>query len=155
MTLDESALLNQDLELLEKSMHMLMHSYEKCKQIEKKDHYTIDELESFEALTSRFARTSDILIQKVFIMIDQIELEFDGSIIDRINRAEKRELIRSAETFKSIRRLRNRIAHEYVPEEIENLFNIVMEMTPEVIYSASQIQKRYAGENTQPPQSLI
>lgn len=58
---------------------------------------------------------SDFLIVKIFRLIDILELEKPGSVIDRINRAEKRGIIDSAESFKDILRLRNDISHEYVP----------------------------------------
>jgi hypothetical protein len=59
------AQLSENLALLEKSMTALAYSYEKCDAIGEKEEYDLEEQESFEALTSRFARTSDILTQKV------------------------------------------------------------------------------------------
>lgn len=141
MTIDEKKLLESEIQLLKKSVHMLQHSYNNCLKIGDKAEYTLDELETFEALTSRFARTSDILIQKIFRLIDQIELEFEGSIIDRLNRAEKRGLIPSADRFKSMRRLRNQVAHEYVPEAVEEIFKQVMDYTPEVLGVVVRIEQ--------------
>jgi uncharacterized protein YutE (UPF0331/DUF86 family) len=140
MTLDEKKLLIMELDLLKKSSEMLKHSYQNCVNIGKKDIYSLDELEKFEALTSRFARTSDIVIQKIFRIIDRIELEFDGSVIDRINRAEKRGIIESAEAFKSMRRLRNQIAHEYMPSAVEEMFRVVLDKTPLLLEGVDRIQ---------------
>ena len=42
---------------------MLTYSYDTL-SIGIKEEYTFDELDKFEALTSRFARTSDMLIQR-------------------------------------------------------------------------------------------
>ena len=60
------AQLQENRTLLDKSMKALAYFYEKCKAIGEKDEYDLEEQESFEALTSRFARTADILTQKVF-----------------------------------------------------------------------------------------
>ena len=49
-----------------------------------------------ENLTSRFSRTIDLIVNKVFRSIDYVELEDSGTLIDVVNRAEKRELIHSA-----------------------------------------------------------
>ena len=38
------------------------------------------ELEHFESLTGRFARLSDLLIQKIFRLIDQLDLEDLGTV---------------------------------------------------------------------------
>ncbi|MDD3841035.1 MAG: hypothetical protein PHP06_10835 [Clostridia bacterium] len=140
MTVDEKMLLQEELKLLESANEVLIYSYNKCKDIGIKEGYTFEELDRFEALTSRFARASDIIIQKIFRLIDILELEKPGSVIDRINRAEKRGLIDSAEVFKDIRRLRNDIAHEYIPSAIENMFEKVLELTPELIDSVKRIQ---------------
>ncbi len=75
---------------------------------------TVAEKETLEALTSRFARLSDILFQRLFRTLDQVELIDEGTNIDRLNRMEKRGVIVSAELWKEVRQLRNSIAHEYL-----------------------------------------
>jgi len=109
MRKDEDKLLELEIKLLEDANKMLVYSYDVCREIGIKPNYTFEELDRFEALTSRFARTSDILIQKIFRLIDILELEGLGTVIDRINRAEGRNLINSAEVFKKIRRLTSNV----------------------------------------------
>ncbi|HZX21249.1 MAG TPA: hypothetical protein VFF25_02545, partial [Clostridia bacterium] len=73
-----------------------------------------------------------------------------GSVIDRINRAEKRGLISSAEVFKEIRYIRNDISHEYIPTAIEQMFTRVLELTPYLIDSVNRVKKyseTIVGEN--------
>src|SRR5206468_1514016 len=77
---------------------------------------TAGEKESCEALTSRFARLCDFLFQRVFRTIDIIELQDEGTGIDRLNRMEKRGVIPSAQAWRSLRDLRNSIAHDYLIE---------------------------------------
>lgn len=141
MRRDEKQLLIEELKLLEYSNNMLTYSYDTCKSIGIKEEYTFDELDKFEALTSRFARTSDMLIQKIFRLIDILELERPGSVIDRINRAEKRGLISSSEIFKEIRYLRNEISHEYIPTVIEQIFEKVLRLVPYLIDSIDKVNK--------------
>lgn len=138
---DEKQLLDIEMKLLEDSANMLKYSYDICSDIGIKEEYTLEELDRFESLTSRFARTSDILIQKIFRLIDVIELELPGTVIDRINRAEKRGLISSAEIFKDIRRLRNEIAHEYIPSAIEEIYKKVLRLTPYLFESLEKIKQ--------------
>lgn len=61
----------------------LLFSYQRCEALETKENYTDEELEHFESLTGRFARLSDLLIQKIFRLIDQIDLEDQGTVKDR------------------------------------------------------------------------
>ena len=56
--------LKQELTELEKARDVLAYSYDKCSTPGVRADLSNEELESFEALTSRFARLSDILIQK-------------------------------------------------------------------------------------------
>jgi hypothetical protein len=81
-----------------------------------------EEMNLIEAFAARFARLSDIFTQKFLRIIDELELVFDGSNIDRLNRAEKRGLIDSTETFMSIRELRNDISHEYKSADVLEVF---------------------------------
>lgn len=141
MIRNEEQLLKEELNLLESANETLKYSNGECQRIGIKEKYTFEELDKFEALTSRFARTSDIVIQKIFRLIDILELEAPGSIIDRINRAEKRGLIHSAESFKDIRRIRNDIAHEYIPSAIEEIFKKVLKLTPDLIDTVRKIQE--------------
>ena len=141
MRKDVKQLLAEELKLLEYSNDMLAYSYNTCRNIGIKEEYTFEELDKFEALTSRFARTGDMLIQKIFRSIDILELERPGSVIDRINRAEKRGLISSAEIFKEIRFLRNDISHEYIPTVIEQIFEKILELTPYLIDSVNRVKK--------------
>lgn len=138
---DEKLLYKQELQLLLSSAQALQRSYDICQEIGEKETYSFDEHDRFEALTARFARTSDILIQKMLRLIDIIELENVGSIIDRLHRAEKRELIESAEAFKNIRRLRNNIAHEYTQLDLERMFQQVLELCPVLLDAVKRIEK--------------
>lgn len=77
-----------------------------------------DELERLESLTSRFARLSDLLIQRVMRLVDDVELAPSGSVLDRIYRAEKRGWVTRADVLMRIRELRNLIAHEYAADKL-------------------------------------
>ena len=65
-----------------------------------------------ENLTSRYSRTIDLIVNKVFRSIDYVELEDSGTLIDVVNRAEKRELIHSAMRIRELKDLRNGIVPE-------------------------------------------
>ena len=104
------------------------------------------DLDALEALTGRYARVSDMILQKLFRGLDAIELEDQGTLLDALNRAEKRGLIDSAADFREIRELRNEIAHEYAQENLRPLFDNVLERTPallEIIRRSSDYCRRY------------
>ncbi len=140
-------LLSKELKLLDDSSSILKYSYEKCKKIGIQEDYVIEDMDQFEAFTSRFARLSDMLIQKVFRLIDKIELDDEGTIRDRINRAEKKGLIESADIFIQIRIVRNDIAHEYHIETLKDIYKKVLELTPYLLDCAEKIRAYCKNRN--------
>ena len=108
-----------------------------------------------EALTSRFARLNDFLLQRVFRTLDQIELA-DEAALDRLQRAEARGLISSAERWRELRLLRNAIAHDYLIESADRVLRESLTAAPELIETAECIgryvhAKGYSGESSYRP----
>ena len=133
MTDQMQVLLIHELKVLADARDVLIYSFNKCSSIGIKDAYKPEELESFESFTGRFARLSDILIQKILRLVDELDLDSFGTVRDRINRAEKKELIGSSDVFIEIRMIRNDIAHEYLPEAIHDIFAKVLSLTPHLL----------------------
>jgi hypothetical protein len=120
------------IEMLTKSAERLKYSYSKVQQIDlDKEDFTEEELETIESLCSRFARISDILLQKAFRFLDIYEFDgYDFPVPKRITLAERRKLIPSTETFKYIRELRNEVAHNYATDYYIDLFKEIFKYTP-------------------------
>jgi len=106
-----------------------------------------EELERLESLTSRFARLADLLIQRIFRLIDEIELTGSGTILDRIYRAEKRGWANAADLIK-IRELRSLIAHEYATEKMLEIYAAVAAMSPALLAAVPKVTA-YAGNTSQ------
>ena len=127
---------------------ILSISYHNCKKIGIKKKYDYDELLQFEGLTARFSRLSDIIIQKVLRTIISIELDSFDSNRDLLNLSEKRKIISDAHKMAETRMIRNRIVHEYILENFENIFKDVMDLTPVLLEDAKLIlkycKKRYS-----------
>jgi len=123
---------DEHLAFIDKSLIALNFSYDKCSTIGEKEEYDLEQQESFEALTSRFARTSDILTQKVLKTMFILLQENIKTIIDAANFLEKLEVIENADDLLNIREIRNQIAHEYVESDIKTLFSDVLRYVPEL-----------------------
>ena len=67
----KGSLLLQNIESLEKQLFWLKHSYDICVKIGIAENYKIDEYDSFETLCSRFGRSIDFLVRKVFRSTDE------------------------------------------------------------------------------------
>lgn len=122
-------LLESEWELLQASVGTLELSIRKCQAIGIKDSYTFEELESFDSLTSKYNRTSDIFTQKVLRTVWILIHESFAPFIDMMNKCEKMLIIHSADQMIEIRDMRNQITHEYIPEAIRDLVPEVIELT--------------------------
>ncbi|WP_321996256.1 hypothetical protein [Draconibacterium orientale] len=120
-------LLREELDLLDKSVRTLKLSVSKSMQIGRKEEYSFEEMESFDSLTSKFGRTSDLYTQKVIRTIWILLHEPFIPFIDLLNQSEKMKLINSADQLLEVRDLRNQITHEYIPEAITGLVPEVIE----------------------------
>ena len=139
-------LLRENLKILNLSADWVIRSYEQTKTIIIKVEYTEEEFDKLENLTSRYARTTDMLINKVLRNIDTVEFEDIGTIIDIMNRAEKRGIVSSANLLRTIKDLRNNIAHEYKIAEITRFFSEIQKYTPillDIIKNVNEYCSRY------------
>ena len=122
-------LLQSEWELLQSSVSTLKLSVQKCQSIVTKENYTFEELESFDSLTSKFNRTSDIFTQKVLRTVWILLHEPFAPFIDMMNNCEKMGILSSADQMIEIRDLRNQIAHEYLPDAIRDLVPETLELS--------------------------
>ena len=123
----------QDTKLLEKQLFWIKTSYDECVIIGIKPEYTIEEFGKFETLCSRYSRGIDFLIRKLFRTIDEYEFENQGTLVDVVNNAHKRGLIDNIEELRIMKDVRNTIVHEYIEDELIEVFDEVLEYTEKLI----------------------
>lgn len=126
-------LLQAEWQLLNASVATLQQSVEKCKAIGIKELYSFEEQESFDSLTSKFSRSSDLFTQKVIRTVWMLLHEGFVPFIDMMNTAEKLGAIKNANQMIGIRDMRNQIAHEYIPEVLFDLLPEIMDMVRQLI----------------------
>ena len=134
-------ILQSEWELLNAAVDTLKLSVLKCQSIGNKAQYSFEELESFDSLTSKFNRASDIYSQKVLRSVWMLLHEAFVPFIDMMNKGEKMILVKSADQMIEIRDLRNQIAHEYIPEAIRDLVPEVIELTIKLIENINYSQR--------------
>lgn len=142
--------LKEELKGLSLAAKHLEYSLERCAELIGQNDLPPEKLERLESLTSRFARLADLLIQRIFRLVDDIELVGVGTVRDRIERAEKRGWADASELVK-IRELRNMIAHEYAAEKMVEIYSVVyilatelLAIVPKVTQDADVLIKKYS-----------
>ncbi len=133
-------LLEKELENLNQAADHLQFSVKRTEKIIQRESWTLEELERLESFSSRFARLSDLLTQKIMRLIDELELISGGTLLDRIHRAEKRNWIDSSSDLIQIRELRNLIAHEYAADKMAEIYRAVATLTPVLLAIIPKVQ---------------
>lgn len=130
---DKLLLLREELDNLDKAASHLAFSVDRTRALIIRKEWTLEELERLESLSSRFARLSDLLTQRIMRLIDDLELTPEGTLLDRIHRAEKRGWVDDASKLIQIRELRNLIAHEYAADKMVEIYHAVAAFAPDLL----------------------
>ena len=150
MNEDKFHLLEEELSDLESAATHLRYSIDRTHDLFNQSDWQPEELERLESLASRFARLCDLLTQRVMRLVDDLELVPGGTLLDRINRAEKRGWVDDAGMLVRIRGLRNMIAHEYAADKIAEIYAavaefapVLLDVIPKVIAYANRLKNNY------------
>jgi hypothetical protein len=113
----------------------------------------IDRLESFSA---KFARMQDTVIDKLLPQLLKVAGETPMAAIDNLNRAERLGFLSDADTWLQMRRLRNRLVHEYfeTPDEMVPALKQAAAFTGE-LHSAAGAMSDYAVAHLGVPREAI
>jgi len=138
MISEKIKLLHNEMAGLQLAADHLAYSLGRCQTLTGLQTLQPDELERLESMTARFARLSDLLIQRIFRLVDDIELVSHGSVLDRIYRSEKRGWANATEMIR-ILELRNLISHEYATEQMSEIYATVASMAPFLQAAVQQV----------------
>ncbi|MFA4943121.1 MAG: nucleotidyltransferase substrate binding protein [Lentisphaeria bacterium] len=88
--------------------------------------YSPDEAEPYDALSDRFLRAVELCL-KFFRAYERLQFaEESETLRDQLNRMEKLGLVSSVELWFQMRDVRNRIVHDYLPQDIKQLYDDMM-----------------------------
>lgn len=122
---------NQDV--LNSALPSFIRSIDKCRTFDLHAAIPFEAEESFDALTSKFSRVSDIFTQKLLKSFVMLTREDAPTFLDRMHLCEKLALIPSADDMVTIRDLRKLIAHEYLTENLLDIYRECLELSGKLL----------------------
>ena len=135
------SLLESYSQKLKKSLTRLETALAKCQKIRLHNDLDDDDLEAFEGLTARFARSADLFLSRyVRAAVLTEDPAFRGTFKDFLNQAEKQNIIGSVAVWMAIRELRNKIAHEYEEADLIKIFESVLLEAPKLLSIRSSLR---------------
>ncbi|MBN1552629.1 nucleotidyltransferase substrate binding protein [bacterium] len=123
MSKDIEIILRQFGEKVLDAVSLVEASLERVGNFDPEKDYTPEEREPYDALCDRFIRAVEISIR--FMKTYEIHMygENSDTLRDLMLRMEKTEMISSLDIWFRMRDVRNRIVHDYLPEDIQALYN--------------------------------
>ena len=125
-------ILKESIDNLKDALKWLDRSYAICDDLDTQQ-LDAEGMDAFESFTSRFARVSDILFNKVFRSIYYLEQGENAAWLDVTLFMEKKAIIDNLNQARIIKETRNDIVHEYTVSNLNELFDSVNEQTPQLI----------------------
>ena len=113
--------------------------------------YTPQELEPYDALSDRFVRAVETSI-KFFRSYEILMFaETSETLRDQLNRMEKLNLITETSTWMAMRDVRNRIVHDYLPEDVKQIYQEIRgKFSDELFFMRTKIGQLAELNNTSP-----
>jgi hypothetical protein len=127
------SVLRANREVLDQAVPSFSKSLEKCRSLNLAGPRSFEVEESLDALTSKFARVSDVFTQKVLKSLVLLTREDAPTFVDRMNLCEKLGVISSAEDLIEIRDLRNQIAHEYLSDNLTEIYGDCLTLSEKLL----------------------
>ncbi len=125
MNINEDVLAFNKDKLL-KTIALIEASLERLLPYETNRIYSPEELEPYDAISGRFIRAVEMGL-KYFRSVEKYFYgENSDTLRDLLNRMEKIGLISSTDLWMEMREVRNRIVHDYLPEQIKALYDSIM-----------------------------
>ena len=134
-------LLDLNWNALKQALPSFERSLVKCRDLDFSSPISFETEESLDALSSKFSRVSDIFTQKVLKTFIFVLREDAPTFLDRMNLCEKLGIIPSAEELIAIRDLRNIIAHEYLSENLVEIYMEIIELSDNLLKAILETER--------------
>lgn len=105
--------------------------------------HDIDLAERVDAFVARFGRLQDTVADKLLPALLQAKAESVGPALDNLNKAERFGWLASVDEWLVVRKLRNRMIHEYVkdPAELAQALQAAHDFVPLLVHTAQRMRQ--------------
>ena len=107
----------------------LQTSYQHCITIGRKENYTFEESEAFDALIIKLSRNIDVFFQQIIKGFFKLKGENELFFVDKINRLEQMKIITNTNIVYELKSFRNQAVHEYSIVAFEQLYHEALDYT--------------------------
>lgn len=124
---DKIERLKKSIDAATKAINLVLHSARKLKHVSSIASFNADQLEPYDALVGRFERAVEVVLGRLSRSIDLYETAGTTETLrDRLGLMHKLGLVSNTEIWIEMREVRNKIAHEYLPEQVCRIYNEIL-----------------------------
>lgn len=142
----QKELILREFEDLRKALALLGASANKFIPYDTSKIYAPDELEYYDSLSFRFEKGVETILNFFRGLEIYLFSKSSDTLRDRLLTIQKLDLIDDIDCWMEIRLLRNRIAHAYLPEQLKDIYDEIMNKSTVVFHSMNKIEK-YLKDN--------
>lgn len=140
---DMHELLNAAWAKADRAAALYLHSASKLEPFDATRSWTADELEPYDALVTRFERLIEVLL-KFFRVVEAFETAGTGSTVrDCLALMTKLGLIEEVDAWMEMREVRNRIAHDYLPDNVGVIYSLLLNTYRPIVANAVAEAREY------------
>lgn len=140
--LDENLL--EQIQKASKALALLRDSFSKYQPFDLYKIYSPSDLESYDALALRFEKVVELFINQLF---RSLEIHYFGlassTIRDRLLALQKVEFIDDINTWMDMRIIRNKIAHDYLPDQIKRIYEDILIYSKIIFETFQKIEQKF------------
>jgi hypothetical protein len=125
MTEDQELLTARDRSKAIRALAIFAASLETYVPFDSKKKYSAKQLEPYDALSDGFIRAVESSIRFFRSHERSLYAEYSDSLRDLLNRMHKLDLITALTLWFEMRDLRNRLVHQYLPEQLEGFYALI------------------------------
>jgi hypothetical protein len=145
-------LLHHYREKTKKAATLFLHSAKKLPPFNPILLNSPDALEPYDALAGRFERVVELILQPLLKLVEKMESGLVSETVrDRLHFAAKLGLITDVELWLEMRGARNRMAHDYLPDQIKTLHDRLRTVYRSEIESFLSRFEKYAAQKRESP----
>ncbi len=127
MTKDLLTLLTASIAKTRDTIFLVEYSLREVPPFDPHKKYNPKEREPYDALSDRFIRSVEMCLKFFRSYEKYLFAENSETLRDLLNKMEKQNIISSTTLWMEMRDLRNRIAHDYLPDEIKKIYDLIMD----------------------------
>lgn len=124
---EQKVILLESFNRAHRAVELFLHSARKLPPFDPAFLSSPEAMEPYDALAGRFERVVEAVIHPFLKSVELLEAgAVSESVRDRLNYAAKLGLLENPELWMEMRAARNRIAHDYLPERVKAIHDLLL-----------------------------